>query len=200
MYTLFINGKESSLGASSAQTEYSLGELLGDLRKDLVHESQLITSIKIDGNEIDTAREDEFRALPIAAIRSLEIKTAHPKEIAQETLQSLIGFADILKKMSVELSIAPEDSQFYPMFIRLLNGLEAMIDSITASKLTLRIGRIDSVAFLEVDLKSILTDLLSAKEKDDVDFLKKVLGTDLPENLHEWMIRGLPELIRSRDS
>src|SRR5437868_2572261 len=90
-----VNGIEKDL----AETVQNLSELIHQIRKAHTTETTLISSILVNGIEINEQEEHLIGNVPVSSLRSLEIFTAHPKEIAEETLQSLVEFTKHLEEM-----------------------------------------------------------------------------------------------------
>ena len=191
MNHFLINGVEKDL--PNAETQ-SLRELIQEIRKGYSNESTLISSILVNGIEIDAQDEQMIADVPISELRTLEVFTAHPKEIAEETLQSLVEFTKHLETMCGEVR---EDHTEMP---KLADGITTFIDALTHVKQILRIGVMPSVQILEADLVSILRDILEFQQKKQTDYVASVVGDALAANLALWRTEGLPFLIRSRDS
>jgi hypothetical protein len=68
------------------------------------------------------------------------------------------------------------------------------------AKQILRVGVMPSVNLLEVDLHSVLKDLLEFHHRGQREFVVELMREHLPRNLREWRLQGIPELIRARDS
>lgn len=186
-----INGVEKEL--PSGQNP-SLRSLIEQIRSTHANDSTLISSILVNGIEIDANDEQLIGAVPISELRTLEIFTAHPKEIAEETLQSLVEFTKHLEDLCEAVAI---DQQKLP---KLADGIMTFIDALTNVKQILHIGIMPSVQVLEADLASILRDVLDFQQKKQYDYVSGVIRDALAPNLALWRTEGLPNLIRSRDS
>jgi hypothetical protein len=191
MNHFLINGVEKDL----PQTENkSLRELIDEIRKGYSNESTLISSILVNGVEIDAHDEQMIGNVSLSELRSLEVFTAHPKEIAEETLQSLVEFTKHLEEMCTLVS---EDHSKLP---KLADGITTFIDALANVKQILRIGIMPSIQVLEADLVSILRDMLEFQQKKQIDYVAMTVRDALSSNLALWRTEGLPFLIRSRDS
>jgi len=195
MNTYAINGIQKDLASLQNQ---SLRELIHQIREAHSNESTLISSILVNGIEIDANDERLLGTLPVAQLRSLEIFTAHPREIAEETLQSLVEFTRHLERMCEETA---KDITLLP---RLADGITTFIDALENVKQILHVSLASSgtrsVQVLEADLASILRDMLEYRQKKEMGFLASILGDALSPNLALWRTEGLPALIRARDS
>ena len=171
----------------------SLRDLIGQIRSNHSNDSTLISTILVNGIEIDANDEQLIGAVPISELRTLEIFTAHPKEIAEETLQSLVEFTKHLEALCETVA---KDHQKLP---KLADGIMTFIDALTNVKTILHIGIMPSVQILEADLASILKDILDFQQKKQLDYVANVISDALAPNLALWRTEGLPNLIRSRD-
>jgi hypothetical protein len=196
---LVINGIPKSI-----DEKQSLRDLLVYLRQNLCRETAVISCIRIDGRELTETEEEKLQSAPLEQLGDIEVFTAHPHELAQETLQSLLPFTvslDTLAKGIGEQIHEPQlgvdlDVQYQ----RLLNGLGDMIEAIKGVKQILRVHQDAQVALLEADLASVLTDILEAKRTGQRAYLVDLLREHLPFSLQEWREQGIPRLMKSRDS
>lgn len=178
----------------------SFNSLIEFIHSNLVNENSLISSFKVNGTEIT---EDDERALattPLSQIESVEIDFAHPREVAEETLQNLLTFTlqliDLSKKVAAEIGSQQSDRDFQA----LLDGIQTFTDTIIQVRKILKIGIMPSINLLEADLLSILKDLLQTHYSKDITYRVNLLHEYLPENLERWRTSGIPLIIRSRDS
>jgi hypothetical protein len=198
MNHLLVNGKQIEYATSPEQP---VQELMERIRHDFNADAAVISCIRIDGNEVDEATENAIGNLKVADINSIEIFTAHPRELAEETLQSLFEFTSHLEALS--RTAGAKLAEGHPPkqeFSRLLDGVETFSDALLQAKQILRIGRLDPVNVLEADLSSILKDLVQFTESGQRDYVVDLLLQHLPLNLAEWRSQGIPSLIRARDS
>ena len=197
MKSYSVNGVAKDL--SSVQ-EQSFENFMQEMRETYNSEQCLISSIRINGLELSEKEEEALSELPVSGLKSVEVFTAHPRELAEDTLQNLIQFTQHLILQSEEAAGLIGKDIFGPKLSRLADGVATFSDALGTVKRILHVGRHASVDVLEVDLTSILNDVVQAKETRDLDYLKDLLQTHLPKNLEEWRTTGLPGLIRSRDS
>jgi hypothetical protein len=196
---LVINGIPKNI-----DTNQSLRDLLTYLRKNLCNDAAVISCIRIDGRELTEMEEEKLQAETLDHLGDIEVFTAHPHELAQETLQSLLPFTlalDALSKGIAEQIRNPRmgvnlDVQYQ----RLLGGLDDFIEAIKGTKQIMRLYSDSRIALLEADLASVLTDILEARKNRNVPYLADLLGEHLPFSLQEWRENGIPTLMRARDS
>jgi hypothetical protein len=198
MNHLKVNGKPIDYAAAPDQP---MPELMERIRHDFNSDAAVISSIRIDGTELDEDIEHAIGDLKVADIGSIEIFTAHPRELAEETLQSLIEFTSHLELLSRNAGAkllagqAPKHE-----FMRLIDGVQTFTDALLQARQILHVGRLEPITMLEADLTSILKDLVQFTESGDRDYVIDLLQNHLPLNLVDWREKGIPTLIRSRDS
>lgn len=192
-----VNGIELEIPVPEEST---FGTLIQFLQNNYVSEKTLIASVRVNGNEINTSDEKELSTVPISELKTIEVFTAHPHEIAQDTLQNLLEYTFFLEKLSIETAAEIRKPKFYTLLTQLVDGISTFTEAIRTVKRVLRIGMLQSINVLEVDLTSILRDLLSGQENSQFDHVAELLQQHLPVNLRQWREEGLPVLIRARDS
>jgi hypothetical protein len=196
--TLSVNGIQKD---TPIDAERSLGDLLEVLRSQYSSDTSCISSIRIDDQEISEREEAAFALLPLSDLQKIEITTAHPRELAEETLQSLIAFTDHLARLSVEAGeLFKKDEHPSYELAKLFDGMQTFSDAFESSKQVIRPGHIEAIHVLEVDLLSLMQDTIDAYHENNHVYLADLLLTHLPENLSRWRDKGIPALIRSRDS
>ncbi len=186
-----LNGTVTELPFAPTGT---IQDLLDRVRGLLNTDSSLISTIRLNGLDLNDADEAELGALPVEEAKDLEISTMHPREIAEDTLQSLIVFAAQLEQMSTG---AADDLEQLP---RLVDGVETFSEALMQVKRTLRIGVLQKVSLLEADLISVMSDLADATVAKQNAYCSQLLREHLPLNFKQWREEGIPALIRSRDS
>jgi hypothetical protein len=198
MNHLKLNGKPIDYAAAPDQP---VPELVERIRHDFNSDAAVISSIRIDGAELDESVEQAIGGLRVADIGSIEIFTAHPRELAEETLQSLIEFTSHLESLSRNAAAKLAEGQAPKHeFSRLIDGIETFTDALLQARQILHVGRLDPINVLEADMTSILKDLVQYTEAGERDYVIDLLNHHLPLNLTDWRDTGIPALIRSRDS
>lgn len=198
MIQFLINGVEVAIPDT---TNGSVREVIQTIRSNYSTETSLISSIRINGVELDAQDESLIGKLPVTELKSLEVFTAHPREIAEETLQSLVEFSAHLESLCAETSrqllSSPPKTEMLP---RIADGITTFIDALTNVKTILHVGIMPKVQILEADLLSILKDMLEYQRKSEYHFVGQVIQDALITNLIQWRTDGIPTLIRLRDS
>jgi hypothetical protein len=197
MNHFLVNGvaKPTPLGSDE-----NFGQLLEHLRAQLTHENSLISAIKVNGMEISELDEKNLRDVPLSALDSIEVLLVHPRELAEETLQTLRLFTERLAVISRELATNPKTSSLNPNLQKLLDGIQTLIDAISTVKSILKIGALAPLNVAEQDLLSILKDIVEAQESGNHEYRLALLSEHLPRNLEDWSKNAIPAIIRSRDS
>jgi hypothetical protein len=177
-------------------------ELLTYLKQNLVVDHAYISSLRVNGTEISEHQEKALAMTPCSQFTSVEVFTAHPREIAEETLQSLIEFSGLLEKFCARIGQQAANPKFYMEFSKLMDGISTLTEGIAVIKKTLQIEphSVPPLDALETDLLSILQEMLAYQEKKKTPELASLIRERLRENLQNWRDVALPALIRSRDS
>lgn len=196
-----VNGVEQHFPETVRREESSFGELMKHIRSKYGSREICISSIRVDGKELTENEEVAFDLLPLTEIRSLEIFTAHPREIAEETLQNLILFTEHLTKLSRDSGHAFL-ANGHPSrdLAKLMDGIEIFLEALNNVRQILRVGHSPALDLLEADLSSLMKDLLDSYQRGETDYVAEILCEHLPLNLEDWRTDGLTGLIRSRDS
>ncbi len=179
----------------------SLSDLVDYFRKNCITRNELISTIRVDG--VDFAEGDHTfpGKSALSTFRQIEIHTSHPREMAEDTLQNLLSFTPHLKGLSLRTGqTLREGGDINKQIQSLVNGMELFTQGIAGVKKLLRIGLLPEVQVLETDLFAILKDLFEYQAAGQTAFAADLLETHLPANLEDWTTRGLPAMIRSRDS
>lgn len=185
-----VNGFEKDV----AEKTESLQDLIKQIRETYTTESTLISAILVNGVELNEQEEQLIGHVPLSALRSVEVFTAHPKEIAEETLQSLVEFTKHLEELCARVGSSPD------ILPKVADGITTFIDALANVKQILRIGVLPSVQVLEADLASILKDILEFQQRKELGSVAAIVKDALVGNLALWRTDGLTALIRSRDS
>lgn len=197
-FTISVNG---SMKSEPINMEQSLGDLLNQLRDQYNSKNALISSIKVDDQEISERDEAAISILPLSDLRKVELTTSHPRELAEETLQSLIPFTENLSEISQNAAELFTQGQHPSQELaRLFDGMEVFSEALFDAKKILGITELDPIRVLEIDLLSIMQDVLEAYHDSDQKYLIDLMSTHLPESLKEWRQNGLPAILSSRDS
>jgi hypothetical protein len=195
---LSVNGiqKETPIDA-----ERSLGDLLEFLRNQYSSESCCISAIKIDDQEISEREEAAYALLPLTDLQKIEITTTHPRELAEDTLDSLMVFTDHLARLAIEAGELFNKGE-HPSFelAKFFDGMQTFSDAVESSKQVIKPGHIESLHVLQVDLLSLMQDTINAYHDNDSAYLTDLLVKHIPENMTRWRETGIPALMRSRDS
>jgi hypothetical protein len=198
MNRFLVNGIEI---ASPVAPEATLRDLIQFVRMNFSSEKASISSVRVDGSEILTSTDDNKLTYPLSQIGSVEVYTSHPREVAQETLQSLIEYLPTLESYCRKAAQAVYEKEFSAENLpKIIEGITILTDAVLNVKQIFRIGLIQPLGVLEADLLSIMKDLLTSQQRGQKEYMQELLGFHLPKNLEQWRTQGLPALIRARDS
>lgn len=197
MNQLLLNGNSIQFPLDQ-QCQFS--EMIRYLRGQIDPSSALISSVRIDGNEVPNTEDSALGSTPISHFERIEIFTSHPKQVVQDTLQDLIEFSQVLEGMAAQAAGRTSDVDFPVYFNRLLDGIGTFTEAVSSVKGVLKLGLFNSIQVLESQLLNILQNILIAHQQANSNELARLLSEELPANLKTWRETGLPSLIRSRDS
>ncbi len=197
MMHFMVNGKSVEL---SSNPDDLLEQFMEQVRRQYNSDTALIASIRVDGQELDGSGEAALAGRKVSEVRSIEVFTAHPRELAEDTLQSLIEFTSHLESFSLQAAKSLEEGQGLEDLNKLIDGIQTFTEALVNTKQILRVGAHDQVNLLEADLVSILQDIADFQQRREIPHVIAMLREHLPSNLIEWRTDGLPALIRSRDS
>jgi hypothetical protein len=196
-----VNGNERDWPLAR---EKSLLELLEHIQRSFNTESSLVSRIRVNGLELSEREEQSLGALPISQLKTLEIFTAHPREVAEETLQNLLEFTRHLEAMARQAADELGTPEFERDFARLIDGVSTFTDGVTHARRILRVTpaekRLTALTVLEADLLSVMRDVLHYRRAGDGPYLAELLREHLTANIAAWREDGIPALIRLRDS
>jgi hypothetical protein len=196
MSQLSINGVELSLPLSP---DALFQDLILYLRKNLPSETVLISSLKVNGNDVSESDEQTLAQIPIAELQSVEVFTRHPKELAQEILKDTLDFTLVLVGLSEKTAENLGKPDFYPYLTRLVDGIGYFTDAITQAKKVLKVEAFQVTDVLEADLLMTLKRLLQLQQQGQQVQMPDLLRQHLQPNFAQWRSVGIPALMRSRD-
>lgn len=185
MKTIRVNGVEQEIPAGAAVFD----DFLKDLTETLDANSQVISSIRVNGIELKEGEEETLKTKSIDEIGDIEVTTSNPADLAYETLNTLDQYIDRLIASIDRAALHYRGKNLIAgdaYFAKSIDGLDLFVQTIGGVKLALRIGLQQKVALAEATLVSIMNDLLEAKRQNNYVFMADLLQKDLVENLTEW--------------
>jgi hypothetical protein len=194
---IHINGNRYDIPCSE---DTSLSEAIRYVENKMLNNQILVTSIRVDGVELTERERNELAEIPIRALGDLEILTASPREIADDTIQSLIPYVASLSELSRTIVDSEKGIYNEEMFRKLLDGLELMADAVNTVKRALKVGPIDEISEAEDELALQLSLILDARRSNDIQTAQKLMTNDLPRVLNHWSEVALPALASYRDN
>lgn len=197
MSTVLVDGQEKT--DIQIQSNWKLDEAVQYLYEKFNTKTHLITTVKVDGVEMNTGNEIHLRAVPISAIGQIEILTSHPREVAEEMLQNVKEFVYIVREKCLGLVQVEPKADFDKGFIAILDGLSTVAESIKMIRRTLKIDNLEMVSQLEQEYLTIIRALLVAQQKGDDAKIRIILSHKLAFNLEKWHTEGIPAMIRASD-
>ena len=191
MKTIRINGVDQGVSADNLVFE----DFIKDLNKTLNQDSQVISSIKVDGKEISENDEEIIKKTPLGEVGVIEVFTSSPMDLAYETLNTLEQYMDRLIASVERAAIYYRDKNLIAAdgyFVKAIDGLDLFVQTIGGIKLALRIGLHQQIAIAEATLVSVMNDLLEAKRQNNYVYMAELLEKELIGNLNEWKAEIFP--------
>jgi len=201
MSTFLINGIEKDLPVS---WESPLGDLIKYAQAHMNTDQSLVTTFKLNGLEISASEEITLGGIPLSSLKTVEIETVHPRELAEETLQTLLPFLEQLATLARRAAAARSGTEFRQTYSRVIDGISTFFDAVASAKQILKTRDDEPAAIIAARLTdettSLMRELLAMQAGGMLEPLKARLAEALPEKLAQWRDTGVPALIRSRDS
>lgn len=202
MANLTINGK-------NIQQEGSLlfGEFLEALNRELAARQQVVSSIRINGELLDEAKEQRFSMMALNHLGIIEIATDDPIDLAFEALKTAKEYIRKIMAHSRQTGELYKDGKSDSAergFLDLVDSLDNLTNLILSAQSVLRtkyknIHTDDpSLRIAQVRLVSAVEELVPAKRENNRELLMDVLLNELPDALREMREHGLPVLQRLR--
>lgn len=185
MKTIIVNGIEHQV----EHDNIPLDSLLQQINKDLSSSRQVVSNIRINGEELTEEMQGVLSSTDVGSLGAIEVFTSNPAELANETLTTLEIFLErLLGYISASANayktknlIAGDD-----YFLKTIDGLDLFVQTINGVKLALRISLQPKIALAEATLVSIMGDLLEAKKQTNLFVIAELMENDLTQNLIEW--------------
>ena len=127
-------------------------------------------------------------------------ENTHPKELAEEALQTLIPLARKIARHCEGIVKERSVQAFHQELLRIIRSIQMLYNSIEGVKEIMTVGSKEPIVALERELQFILDRILDARGINDDDLTRKILKDELGPHLHSWSRVGIPGLLRSRDS
>lgn len=199
----------------SIHEDMSIGEALTAVHRSVNTASAVVCRVVVDGVELTPSNEPAFAALQVGNVERVEVETAHPEALTQDTLKTLGAFLEELISLSRRIAADLEVGKVsHDGFLKLVDGVQTACEAVHVSKKAVQqrvsnrgadapapsstqdpLRNAQTLALLETDLNSILVDLLEAQIAGHKPFVHELLDQHLPANLREWIERGIPALM-----
>jgi len=192
---VIINGSTHEVPHSTDTLFY---EAIQYVEQNLLGTQNVISAIRIDGIELTEEERNNIAEIPVKDLGGLEILTASPREIADDTIQSLIPYVETLAALAPSTIENGEYNE--ELFGKLLDGLELLADAVQTVKRALNVDSVTELNSAEEDLTIQLSLVLQARKSENFSMSKEILTVSLPAVLDNWVKNALPALASSRDS
>jgi hypothetical protein len=200
MSHFIVDGKERSWPVTG---DVTVADLLTYLRTNYNSDRVLVANVKINGQEISARDEATLAPIPVSTLESVEIFTAHPRELAEETLQMLLPFVEHMAKLALT-AVSSEGTAGEASFRKLVDALSTFSSAVDSARGVMRTGSAEEphaplIGDLEAGTIATLRQILKAREEGRITDFDTLLTQDLIANFSAWHDEGIPALIRSRD-
>lgn len=204
MTELRINGRKISKDSSMLFKDF-----MSVLTKDLASRSQVVSTLKINGEYIDEIKENNLAMYTLEQLGQIDIITADQIELAFEALHTARAYIRKIiphcKKLG-EKYLKGNTTDTEKEFLELVDALDSLTSLILSAQSVLR-GKYrgvhtndSSLRIAQVRLVSAIEELLPAKKQGDAKMLADVIGVELPDALLEMCDYGIPVLQRLKTS
>jgi hypothetical protein len=170
----------------------SLASMLNSLNVDLARNGRFISSMRLNGREIDDINEESSQRLE--RIGPIEITTESPLRVARNIIAEgenfIEGLQDYLVRTAGHFSSDSERAGRY--FDEAVKGLQWFVQMISFIEKTLRLdfNRLSlngtSIEEYVLRLNSIFQEIVNSQENFDPVLLADILEYDLVPHLEEW--------------
>jgi hypothetical protein len=205
MALITVNHEDISSKFDSNQT---VNEVMNSLLSGIIKDSEVITSISINGKELSEAEEGECLPNVVGGFNEIDFTVKSSVELAFEALDSCSSYIDVvvtkIKELNKLYSAGEYDRANY-LFAEVIEIMDLFVQLMSKIHSTLRLSLKDkfiktkTLQNLEIHLLSVLKGLVPAKEKNDVIMLCDLLEYELIDNLTQWKIKAIPELKRFKE-
>ena len=189
-------------------TNNTVNEVMDNLLSGVIKDSDVITSIQINGKELNESEEGECLPSPVSEFNKIDFTVKSSIELAFDALDSCNSYIDVVISKIQELNklyAAGEIQQANNQFAEVIEIMDLFVQLMSKIHSTLRTNlkdqfvKTETLQNLEIHLLSILKGLIPAKEKNDIIMLCDLLEYELVDNLTQWKIKAIPELKRFKD-
>ena len=205
MALITVNHEDISSKFDPNQT---VNEVMNSLLSGIIKDSEVITSISINGKELTEAEEGECLPNIVGGFNEIDFTVKSSVELAFEALDSCSTYIDVVVTKIQELNklySAGEFDRANYLFAEVIEIMDLFVQLMSKIHSTLRSNLKDkfiktkTLQNLEIHLLSVLKGLVPAKEKNDVIMLCDLLEYELIDNLTQWKIKAIPELKRFKE-
>jgi len=205
MALITVNQEEVNLKTQANQT---VNELIDNLLSGVIKDSEVITSIQINGRQLNEVEEGECLPSQLSEFNEIDFTVKSSIELAFEALESCSSYIDVVINKIQELnklyasgelqsanSLFAEVIEIMDLFVQLMSKIHSTLRANLGEKFE----KTQTLQNLEIHLLSILKGLVPAKEKNDIIMLCDLLEYELIDNLTQWKIKAIPELKKLKE-
>ena len=206
MALITVNQEEINVNINAKQT---VNEVIDNLLSSVIADSDVITSIQINGKELNETEEGECLPSPVSEFQEIDFTVKSSIELAYEALESCNSYLDVVIGKIQELNklyaagdmqtannLFSEVIEIMDLFVQLMSKIHNTLRTQLGDKFE----KTETLQNLEIHLLSVLKGLVPAKEKNDIIMLSDLLEYELIDNLTQWKIKAIPELKKFKET
>ena len=187
------------------ETIRTLSELIPSLKENHLLQSEYLTSLVINGEEVTKNNQGQFIKRPLRDNDLIQFKVSNSKNILLETVDELPRYIDSMID-TINLAVQFSNNDQFHLTQTVLTDIIDKIDSfiqlitqihrglVTKSDKNLDSGQ--TIKQLEIHLLSVTKALLVAQKREDEVMLIDLLDYELKDNLTQWKITAIPQIKR----
>jgi hypothetical protein len=200
MATIEFNRKRVDVKTDTIRT---IAELIPCLKDNHLAESEYMTSISVNGEEITRNNEGQFLEKSIEDSDLISFNVSNSKSLLLETVDELPSYIDQMIdtiNLAVSFSAKNQSNLMQTLLSEIIVKIDSFIQLITQvhKGLTVESDKyLDSgqtIKELEIHLLSVTKALLVAQKRDDEVMLIDLLDYELKDNLTQWKITAIPQI------
>ncbi len=189
MLDVIVDGKAVDVALTGEET---VGDAIGLVAQDL-DEDRCVIAINLDGEDITGLPDRHMRSA--SDCKRVEMSTGPVSRLAMETLESIVGFNDVLMKEMIhaaeEFRLGGVESS-NNLFLRCLDGLQVLL------KTTLSVGNLLKLKGEEIPagdtnldettkkFSSLLDEIISAQRSQDTILIADLIEYEMIPLLEDW--------------
>lgn len=189
-----------------ADKSISLIDAINLVEREGLKGNEVITSVTINGDKIPVDMLGDFRQVDLDLLNDPVFEIKSSIEIATDALNDSNLYIDTLTSKVMEVvSYFNENNtdSANAVFSELIDLIDLYIQLISKVHKTVKnhnpayFKTNETIRNLEIHLLSVLKALIPAREKNDIIMICDLLEYELIDNLTQWKINAIPQMLES---